>query len=281
MYRQPHPRRCRGVMTEESPLESWTVGAPYERYVGRWSRKVAALFLPWLAVGREARWGDVGCGTGALTETILRQHDPASVAGLDRSVGYVAHARAHVQEPRVRLVVGDATTLPWQNKVFDATVSGLVLNFLPDAGVAVHEMVRVTKPGGTVAAYVWDYSGGMAMMRHFWDVAVALRAETASFDQGERFPLCHPEPLRTLMTRAGLKAVEVSAIDIETPFRDFDEYWRPFLGGQGAAPSYVAALEERARQQLREALCQRLPVEADGSIHLQARAWAGKGTAPR
>ena len=83
------------------------------------------------------------------------------------------------------------------------------------------------------------------------------------------------------MTRAGLKAVGVAAIDIESPFRDFGEYWRPFLGGQGAAPSYVAALEERARRQLREALCQRLPVEADGSIRLQARAWAVKGTTPR
>jgi SAM-dependent methyltransferase len=268
-------------VAEASPLESWTAGEPYERYVGRWSRKVAELFLPWLAVDAGARWGDVGCGTGALTETILRQHDPASVAGLDRSTGYVAHAQAHVQEARVSLVVGDATALPWKEERFDATVSGLVLNFLPDAGMAVREMVRVTKPGGTVAAYVWDYSGGMAMMRHFWDVAVTLRAEMASFDQGERFPLCQPAPLRTLMTRAGLKAVQVSAIDIETPFRDFDEYWRPFLGGQGAAPSYVAALDERARQQLREALGQRLPAEADGSIRLQARAWAVKGTTPR
>jgi SAM-dependent methyltransferase len=268
-------------MVDTGPLESWTDGEPCERYVGRRSRKVAAPFLTWLSVGAEARWSDVGCGTGALTETILRQQDPASVAGLDRSAGYVAHARAHVQRPRVRLVVGDATTLPWQNKVFDATVSGLVINFLPDAGVAVREMVRVTKPGGTVAAYVWDYSGGMAMMRHFWDVAVALRAETTALDQGERFPLRQPEPLRTLMTRAGLKAVEVSAIDIATPFRDFDEYWRAFLGGQGAAPSYLAVLGERDRQQFREALCQRLPVEADGSIRLQARAWAVKGTSPR
>jgi hypothetical protein len=132
-----------------------------------------------------------------------------------------------------------------------------------------------------VAAYVWDYSGGMEMMRYFWDAAVALRAETSPLDQGERFPLCQPEPLKVLMTRAGLEAVEVCAIDIEMPFRNFDEYWRPFLGGQGAAPSYVAALEERARQQLREALRQRLPVEADGSIRLQARAWAVKGTSPR
>jgi SAM-dependent methyltransferase len=268
-------------MTEESPLESWTVGEPYERYVGRWSRKVAAPFLTWLAVGAEAHWGDVGCGTGALTETILRQHDPASVAGLDRSAGYVAHARTHFQEPRVSLAIGDATALPWKDHAFDATVCGLLLNFLPDADMAVREMIRVTMPGGTVAAYVWDYSGGMEMMRHFWDAAVALRAETASFDQRERFPLCQPEPLRTLMTRAGLKAVEVSAIDIETPFHDFDEYWRPFLGGQGAAPSYVAVLEERARQQLREALRQRLPVALNGSIQLHAKAWAVKGRSLR
>jgi SAM-dependent methyltransferase len=266
-------------MADLRPLESWTAGEPYERYVGRWSRKVAVPFLTWLAVGAEARWGDVGCGTGALTETILRQHDPASVSGLDRSAGYVAHARAHLQEPRVGLAIGDATALPWKDEALDATVSGLVLNFLPDAGMAVREMARVTKPGGTVAAYVWDYSGGMEMMRYFWDVALALRAETGSLDQGERFPLCRPEPLRALMTRAGLEGVEVSAIDIETPFRDFDEYWRPFLGGQGAAPSHVAALEERARQQLREALRHRLPLAPDGSIRLQATAWAVKGTA--
>jgi hypothetical protein len=99
----------------------------------------------------------------------------------------------------------------------------------------------------------------------------------ASFDQGERFPLCQPEALKALMTRVGLQSVEVCAIDIETRFRNFDDYWRPFLGGQGAAPSYVAALEEHARQQLRDALHQRLPVAADGSIPLQARAWAVKG----
>ena len=268
-------------MVDVNPLESWTAGAPYERYVGRWSRKVAEPFLAWLAVRAGARWGDVGCGTGALIETILRQHAPASVAGLDRSASYVAHARAHLREPRVRLAVGDATVLPWKHDVFDVTVSGLVLNFLSDAGAAVQEMARVTTPGGTVAAYVWDYSGGMEMMRYFWDAAVALQAATAAVDQGERFPLCQPDPLAALLTGRGLETVEVCALDIATPFRTFDEYWQPFLGGQGAAPSYVAALEERARQQLREALRQRLPVEADGSIRLQARAWAVKGTSPR
>jgi SAM-dependent methyltransferase len=268
-------------MTGVSPLESWTAGEPYERYVGRWSRMVAARFLPWLGVAAQTRWGDVGCGTGTLIETLLRQHDPASVAGLDRSAGYVAHARTRLQGARVGLAIGDAAALPWKDHVFDATVCGLLLNFLLEADLAVREMARVTMPGGVVAAYVWDYSRGMEMMRHFWDTAAALRAETAAFDQGERFPLCQPEPLRVLMTQAGLQSVEVCVIAIETPFRNFDEYWQPFLGGQGAAPRYVAALEERARQQLREALGQRLPVEADGSIHLQARAWAVKGTTPR
>jgi ubiquinone/menaquinone biosynthesis C-methylase UbiE len=148
--------------------------------VGRWSRAVAGPFVAWLAVGSGARWGDVGCGTGALIETILRQHDPALVAGLDRSAGYLTHARARLQAAAVRLAIGDATALPWKDRAFDATVCGLLLNFLPDAGMAVREMARVTKPGGIVAAYVWDYSGGMEMMRHFWDAAVAPRAETAS-----------------------------------------------------------------------------------------------------
>ena len=264
-------------MTKERPLESWTAGEPYERYVGRWSRKVAEPFVAWLAVDSASRWGDVGCGTGALIETILRRQATASVTGVDRSVGYVAHARTRLKEPRVRLSIGDATALPWKDAAFDVTVCGLLLNFLPDAGMAIREMIRVTTLGGTVAAYVWDYSRGMEMMRHFWEAAVALRAETAWFDQGERFPLCQPEALKVLMTQAGLQSVEVGAIDIETRFRNFDDYWRPFLGGQGAAPSYVAALEDHARQQLRETLHQRLPVAADGSIPLQARAWAVKG----
>jgi SAM-dependent methyltransferase len=168
----------------------------------------------------------------------------------------------------------------WKDDAFDATVCGLLLNFLPDADKAVQEMIRVTKPGGTVAAYVWDYSRGMEMMRRFWNVAVALRPEAAALDQGERFRLCQPEPLKVLMTWAGLQSVEVWAIDIETRFRNFDDYWKPFLGGQGAAPSYVVALEEHARQQLREALRQRLPVSSEGTIHLQARAWAVKGMRP-
>ncbi len=143
------------------------------------------------------------------------------------------------------------------------------------------EMVRVTRPGGIVAAYVWDYAGGMQMMRHFWDVAVELHPHDARLDQAERFPICQPAPLERLFQEAGLRAVTVRAIDIDTVFRGFDDYWTPFLGKQGAAPTYLASLEAASQGRIRDALKARLPIAADGSIQLSARAWAVQGIVPR
>ena len=132
-------------------------------------------------------------------------------------------------------------------------------------------------PGGTIAAYVWDYAGKMELMRHFWDEAAALDPQAAALDEGRRFPLCTPEALCTLFAAAGLGAVEAAPIEIETAFRDFDDYWQPFLGGQGPAPAYAMALDEAARNRLRDRLRARLPVRNDGSIALTARAWAVRG----
>jgi hypothetical protein len=140
-------------------------------------------------------------------------------------------------------------------------------------------MRRVARPGGQVAAYVWDYGGDMQMIRHFWDAATALDAEAATLDQGSRFPIARPEALHELFDKAGLIDVAVRAIDIYTTFRDFDDYWSPFLSGQGAAPTYCMALPEDRRAALRERLRSELPTEADGSIRLLARAWAVKGRA--
>jgi hypothetical protein len=153
-------------------------------------------------------------------------------------------------------------------------VSGLVLNFAPDARAAVAEMARVTVPGGTIGAYVWDYAGKMELMRHFWDAAVELDHGAAKLDEGLRFPVCRPEALTELFTSAGLRAVDVTAIDIATPFATFDDYWRPFLGGQGPAPAYAMALDETARARLRDRIRARIPLQPDGSIALTARAWA-------
>ena len=162
----------------------------------------------------------------------------------------------------------------------DATVSGLVLNFVPDPQAGIAEMTRVTRSGGVIGAYVWDYSGKMELMRYFWDAAVALDPEAAKMDEGPRFPLCRPEALMALFTRAGLGKIEFTPIDVPTPFENFEDYWRPFLGGQGPAPAYAMALGEAQRARLRERIRERLPVQADGSVSLIARAWAIRGTVP-
>jgi SAM-dependent methyltransferase len=262
---------------KEQAKETWGSGDPYERYVGRWSRSIARAFLPWLGVPSGQTWGDVGCGTGALVECILATADPTLVFAIDRSDGFLAAAQARIDDRRVRFELADASALPWAEASCDVTVSGLVLNFVPDPSAMAREMVRVTRPQGTVAAYVWDYSGGMQMMRHFWDAAIAISPGDAALDQAERFPLCQPEPLKALFRDAGLSAVAVRAIDIPTVFRNFDDYWLPFLGKQGAAPTYLASLDSQTRAQIRAALEARLAA-ADGPIALTARAWAVQGT---
>jgi len=258
--------------------EVWNVGAAYERYVGRWSRLVAQLFVRRLGVPAGGRWLDVGCGTGALTSAVLLVADPAEVHGVDPSDGFVSHARQEIDDPRARFTVGDARALPLPDGGFDAVVSGLVLNFVPKPETAVAELARVTTPGGVVGAYLWDYADGMQMIRQFWDAAIVLDPGAVELDEGRRFPLCGPEPLHSLWTGAGLTGVEVGPIEVTTRFRDFDDYWAPFLGGQGPAPGFVSSLDEDRRASLHELLRERLPVGSDGSITLSARAWAVRGT---
>jgi len=265
-------------MSTPSRADVWASGAAYEPYVGRWSRLAARELLAWLALPAGRRWLDVGCGSGALVQTILETAMPAAVVGIDPSAGFVAYARDRVADERARFAVGDARALPYARASFDAAVAGLVLNFVPEPARAVAEMARVARSGGVVAAYVWDYAGEMQLMRHFWDAAAALDPAARALDEGRRFPLCRPEPLAALFRGAGLEAVEVRAIDVPTHFRDFDDYWAPFLGGQGPAPGYCMALDEGRRAHLRERLRAALPVDPDGVIRLMARAWAVRGT---
>jgi SAM-dependent methyltransferase len=258
-------------------MSLWASGAAYEPYVGRWSRLVAREFLAWLDVAPESRWLDVGCGTGALGETILLEASPAQVVGCDPSDDFIAYAREHLRDGRVRFELADAQSLPYPDDRFDAVVSGLVLNFVPDPERALVELARVARPGGTVAAYVWDYAGEMQLMRHFWNAAAALDPAAVELDEGRRFPLCRPEPLEQLFKGAGLADVQVRTIDVATVFRDFDDYWSPFLGGQGPAPTYAMSLPEERRAALRDRTQTSLPIAADGAIHLIARAWAARG----
>jgi SAM-dependent methyltransferase len=262
----------------EQRTDVWASGDAYEPYVGRWSRLVARDFLDWLGVGIGKRWLDIGCGTGALSATILERTSPQAVLGVDPSDGFVAHAQRAITDRRATFRVGDAQQLPVGDATFDVAVAGLVINFVPDMAKAVAEMRRALCPGGIAAAYVWDYAGEMQMMRRFWDAAVALDPAALEKDEGRRFPVCSPEPLATLFKQAGLDQVDVRAIDAPTVFRDFADYWNPFLGGQAPAPGYCMSLSEDRRAALREYIRSALPFQRDGSIDLIARAWAVCGT---
>jgi SAM-dependent methyltransferase len=212
-----------------------------------------------------------------LTQTILEAARPSLVRGVDPAEGFVGFARDRVRDPRVAFEVANALQLPGDDGSFDYTVSGLVLNFVTNPAGALDEMRRVTRAGGVIAAYVWDYAEGMELMRYFWDAAIELDRRAATFDEGGRFTICQPEPLLSLWAGVSLHDVTVVPIDIDTVFRDFDDYWLPFLGGQGSAPSYTMSLDESARDELKALLRRKLPTGNDGSIELRARAWGVQG----
>jgi SAM-dependent methyltransferase len=264
-------------MERKQVSDTWERGSPYEQYVGRWSRQVAPPFLSWLGIPAGRKWLDVGCGTGALCAAIVDRCAPASVIGVEPSEGFLKTAAENLSN-RAALHQGSATSIPLGDASVDVVVSGLVLNFVPDQRAALAEMVRVTDEGGTIAAYVWDYAGKMQLMRYFWDAAVELDPGAATLDEGPRFPLCRPDALKKLFDGAGLKGVEVDPIDIPTAFANFDDYWQPFLGGQGPAPAYAMSLDDTARARLRDCIRERLPAAANGSISLIARVWAARAT---
>jgi len=252
----------------------WEAGDSYEAYVGRWSRRVAEIFVPWVGGAPGMRWLDVGCGTGALTAAVLGAQQPAQVLGGDRSVPFLRDARDRAGDPRAAFTSGNAMALPVPDGRFDAVISGLALNFVPDPGRAVAEMARAAADGGLVAAYVWDYAGGMTMMRHFWAAAREVEPGAAAYDESTRFPVCRPDGLGELWRAAGLRDVTPHRIEVPTRFAGFDDFWRPFLGGQGAAPAYLMSLPGEQRTAIRELLRARLP---DDALAMTAAVWAVRG----
>jgi SAM-dependent methyltransferase len=260
-----------------SESELWASGEAYEPYVGRWSRLVAPEFVRWLALADRRDWIDVGCGTGELTNAILETAAPNSVRGIDPSAGFVAFARNRIADGRAEFTIGNAQDLAaFDDASADAVVCGLVLNFVDDAAAAMAEFARVARPGGAIGAYVWDYAGEMQMLRHFWEAAIELDADAVHVDEGQ-CAICSPEALAQLFSAARLLEVDTRPIDVPTLFADFDDFWSPFLSGQAPAPRYAMSLSEERRSDLRELIRARLPIAADGSIALIARAWAVKG----
>jgi SAM-dependent methyltransferase len=265
-------------MTKEPDI--FLASDAYERFMGRWSRRLAPRLVAFAAVDPRDSVLDVGSGTGALARAIADAMPSVRVIGIDPSAAYVREARARTASDNVQFLVGDARRVDLPDASVDKAISLLAMNFIPDPAQAVREMVRVTRPGGTVAAAVWDYGDGMEMLRAFWDEAVALDPAVAARDE-RHMPLCRPGELAALWRAEGLTAIDEQPLDIALSFASFDDYWSPFLGGQGPAGAYAASLPDTGRSALASRLRRRLFGDrVDAAFTLDARAWAVKGRLP-
>jgi SAM-dependent methyltransferase len=252
----------------------------YESFMGRWSRVLAPLLVEFAGIPDGALVLDLGCGTGALASSIAAANARCRVIAVDPSPEYVEHARrANAYPDRVEFKTGDAQRLEFADATFDGCLSSLVFNFLPDRRKALGEAVRVTKPGGRIAAAVWDYGEGMEMLRVFWDTVMARDPAVARDER--RMPLCRSGALHELWTNAGLVEVFDTWLEITMKFDSFPDFWDPFLLGQGPAGVYVRNLDPVARQDLRDEVKRRLGLLSESApFELPARACAVRGSVP-
>jgi SAM-dependent methyltransferase len=244
--------------------------------MGRWSRRAARDFVAWLQPAPGLVWLDVGCGTGALSSVVAARAEPAAVVGVDSSPSFVAYAHRHVDDRRARFEIEDARHLTYDS-AFDIVVSGLMLNFATDAAAVAARMRGAVRPAGAVAAYIWDYAGRMDLLQHFWEAARTVDPTARALDEGVRFASWDADHLATLWHDAGLRQVRTTALEVVIDLPGFDDYWLPFLGGQGPAPSYLARLDATRRAAVREAVRTRVPIADDGSLSMSATAWAVQG----
>jgi SAM-dependent methyltransferase len=267
-------------MTTPARFDAWSTAQSYERYMGRWSARIAARFVEWLDPPQDADWLEIGCGTGALTKTILAACAPRSLTAIDPSEDFIAHARSVIDDTRVRFAVTDAQNPPVDEASIDIVASALVVNFLPDRPSALARMRSVLKPNGLLAFYVWDYpGGGVGFIDRFWKAAAEVDERAGALDERRRFPFCTRDGLMAICREANFRSPVVAPIEIETVFPDFASFWEPFTLGAGPAPGYCMNLPEDHRAILKARLADMLG--ADGPIRLVARAWAAKARRPK
>jgi SAM-dependent methyltransferase len=255
----------------------------YELQMGRWSRRLAEPFLDFAQLKRGERILDVGCGNGSLTFAIANRADVQSICGIDRVAPFVEYASAKNRDPRIAFRVGDACALPFLSGSFDTVLSLLVLHFIPETERAINELRRVVRPGGTVAAAVWDGRGGFVAQRIFFDIAAMADPDGGGKARAEQFtrPLCRPGEMERAWRVAGFENVVQTTIMCRMEFANFDDYWQPYLGGQAGGAAYVATLTDQKRANLKEQLrLAYLDGEEDGPRSYAAIAWAVKGVAP-
>lgn len=254
----------------------YTQPRAYDRFMGRWSRKLALEFIRFVNLRPGSRVLDVGCGTGATIEALTTLVPDVKITGIDPSQAFVEHARD--TSPNARLEIGSALALPFESQAFDASLSCLVLNFVGEPAKAVREMRRVTKPGGVVASGIWDHQAGMMMLKHFWQVVEEV---DPAFTQGEPEALLDLQSLTALWRDAGLVDLQTTALSITTRFTSFEDYWQPFLLGAGPSGAYVQSLSSERRDQIARRLRDRLLADGtDKPFELAARSWAIRGTVP-
>lgn len=254
----------------------------YEQLMGRWSRKLAGPFLDFAGLEPGERVLDVGCGTGSLTFTLPEVADIGRIDAVDYSETYVEAARQRNTDPRIAITQGDVCNLAFEDGAFDRTLALLVLHFVPESEQALREMSRVTRPGGTVAAAVWDSFGGMPVQRMFWDTAAVLDPSAAAI-RGENYfkPLTRPGQMEALWAKAGLVEVAGIPLMIRMDFKNFEDYWRPIAAGESPLGKYVTGLDDGRRTAFERAL--RAAYEAgepDGPRSFAAVAWACRGVVP-
>jgi SAM-dependent methyltransferase len=257
--------------------DSWDSGESYELYMGRWSKLIALKFLNWLNPPINLSWLDIGCGTGALTKAIYDNSQPKSITGIDPSAEFLNKAKEKIFN-KAEFIVGTSTNIPKEKETFDKVVSGLALNFFQDIDGSFSEIKRVLKKNGEISAYVWDYSDRMDFLRLFWDAVKMIDPDAQNLDEGIRFPICSIINLKKIFQEADLFDIETTYLDINTIFFNFEDFWKPFLGGQGPAPSYLHSLTAGLQNRIKTKISETITFESDGSIKLLARAIAIRGT---
>jgi SAM-dependent methyltransferase len=261
----------RGAATFRTSAEA------YDRHIGRYGPALARALVEATNVSAGQRALDVGCGPGGLTTVLSDVLGPDRVTAIDPSEPFVEACALRLPGVDVRL--GSAEALPFPDHSFDVTLAQLVVNFMSDPPVGVGEMRRVTRPGGTVAAAVWDYAGEMTLLRRFWDAAVSLDPHASDRDEGRSMPYCTPKELEALWHNSGLREPTVSALVVEAEYGGFDDLWQSLRHGSGPATAYAASLSNEHRARLRDELRRRLRVDEE-PFRLIARAWRVIGTAP-
>ena len=257
-------------------------GAAYESFLGRWSRRLAEPFLDFARFAAAGELLDAGCGTGSLALAMAARWPGRPVLGLDFAAPYAAFARSRAASPGLAFAVGDLCRLPCETGRFAGAAAQLSLNFAADPGIAAGELRRVTQPGGILAATVWDFRGGLVFQRLLWDSAAGVDPEAQRVrDRLFSTPLALPDGLPGLFERAGLSQIERASLTIRMDYANFDDYWRPLLGGQGPVGGYVAGLDPQRREAV-EGLVRAayLSGAPDGPRSFTATAWAVRGIVP-